>query len=124
MLPECHIARQECLQNLKHICNLLDIKPLYHPLRTVLVLHAYKQVDVVRALFALEHSNDPAEQVQFWKEIWGHCQPRSRTMWSWDKHCGLRGLGYIQHMVASMRLAETLEEGKVADASLYEGIVR
>jgi hypothetical protein len=124
MLPKHHHARQECLYSLKRIRDLLDVKPRYHPLRTVLVDTAYDQVDVVGALFALEHSNDPAEQTQFWKDIWDHCQPGSLTMWSWDKHCAWGGLDYIRHMVASMRLAEHLEEGRVADASLYEGILR
>jgi len=124
MLPKHRIARRECLQSLKRIRDLLDIKPMYHPLRTVLVDTAYEQVDVVGALFALEHSNNLAEQAQFWKELWDHCQPGSLTMWAWDKHCAWGGLDYIRHMVASMRLAEALEEGRVADASLYEGILR
>jgi hypothetical protein len=79
---------------------------------------------VVGALFSLEHSNNLDEKTQFWKEVWDHCQPGSLTMWAWDKHCAWGGLDYIRHMVASMSLAEALEEGKVADASLYEGLLR
>jgi len=87
MLPKHCITSRECLQSLKHICDLLDIKPMYHPLQTILVNTAYEQVDIVGALFALEHLNNLAEQVQFWKELWDHCQPGSLTMWAWDKHC-------------------------------------
>jgi hypothetical protein len=109
---------------LKTICYLLDIQPVYHPLRTVLVDTAYEQVDIVEALLALEHSDNLGEKAQFWKEVWNHCQPNSLTMWAWDKHCGWGGLDYIRHMIGSMRLAETLEEGGVVAAGMCEALLR
>lgn len=109
---------------MKRIRDLLDIQPLHHPLRTVLVDTAYDQVDVIGALLALEHLNIPGERAQFWKEVWNHCQPGSLTMWAWDKHCAWGGLDYIRHMIASMYLAETLEEGGVVADGTYEKLLR
>jgi hypothetical protein len=41
-------------------------------------------------------------------------------MWAWDKHCAWGGLDYIRHMIASMCLAETLEDGGVVADRTYE----
>ena len=97
---------------------------MYYPLRTVLVDTAYEQVDVAEALLALEHSDSLGEKAQIWTEVWKHCQPNSLTMWAWNKYCGWGGLDYIRHMIAPMRLAETLEEGDVVAAGTYVALLR
>lgn len=90
----------------------------------MVVCTAFEQADKMRTLLNLE-SPVPADTGgdPIWADIWSRLQPRHMAMWSWDKGVASARY-YINHMLASARLADRFEQGGVVDDSLYNDIVR
>ncbi|KAF8173105.1 hypothetical protein BJ912DRAFT_992764 [Pholiota molesta] len=127
--PAQQAARQECVQALRKLVTLLDIHPLHHPIRTMLISLSFECADQIRAL--LDNQDPPGPDISggaapVWRTIWDHLQPTSatNTMWAFDAGCAVGGRNYIRHMLASKRLADRFEEGGQVDDSMYREIIR
>ena len=108
---------------LRRLLDLLNIPDLSHPSRTMVIYIAFEEAEKVRQLLNTQPPTSPDLDVSTWREIWPRLQGNHNAMWSWDSGCaGSRK--YIDHMLASARLAEHFEEDKVIDDSLYADIVR
>jgi hypothetical protein len=123
--PAQQAARQECVHELRKVVTLLDIHPLHHPIRTMLISLSFDCADQIRALL----DQDPPDihggaAPPVWRTIWDHLQPTSATMWAFDAGCAVGGRNYIRHMLASKRLADRFEEGGQVDDSMYREIIR
>lgn len=123
--------RQECVDALREVVNLLDIQPLYHPIRTMLVPQVFDHVEKVDALLDQVQPDVAVEEGLVWKNIWDCIQPYSgcvqrytRTMWAFDTGCLVIVPNRIRHMLASKRLADQFEAGGPVDDSMYREISR
>jgi hypothetical protein len=113
--------RQECVNELRKVVNLLNIHPLHHPIRTMLGPLAFEYAEKIRPLLdQIEPGVTPAVAPD-WRKIWDYLQPRSPAMWSFDH---VDGRKYIRHILASKKLADTFEEGREIVPSMYSEIVR
>ncbi|KZT12667.1 uncharacterized protein LAESUDRAFT_640432 [Laetiporus sulphureus 93-53] len=117
-------AREECIQELRKIVELLDIQPLHHPIRTMLVPLAFEYADQIRTLLTQDQPDATIGAAPVWRSIWNHLQSTSMTMWAFDAGCAVGGRAYIRHILASKRLADRFEEGGEVDDSMYSEIVR
>ncbi|OBZ68748.1 hypothetical protein A0H81_11302 [Grifola frondosa] len=124
ILPAQQSARQECIQELRKVVDLLNIHPLHHPIRTMLVSWAFEQADKIRALLDQDPPDVTTGAAPIWRTIWDLLQPASKAMWSFDAGCAQGGRTYIRHMLASKRLADRFEEGGQVDDSMYDEIIR
>lgn len=122
--PAQQSVRQDCIQELRKIVNLLDIQPLHHPIRTMLVSLAFKRADRIRALLLKYQPDANAGEAPVWRMIWDCLQPTSTAMWAFDTGCAVGGRIFIQHMLALKRLADRFEEGCPVDDSMYSQIIR
>ncbi|KAF8156528.1 hypothetical protein B0H34DRAFT_783017 [Crassisporium funariophilum] len=122
--PAQQAARQECVQELRTVVKLLDIHPLHHPIRTMLISLSFEYADQIRALLDQDPPDINAGAAPVWRTIWDHLQPTSATMWAFDAGCAVGGRNYIRHILASKRLADRFEEGGQVDESMYREIVR
>ncbi|KAF8148302.1 hypothetical protein B0H34DRAFT_668993 [Crassisporium funariophilum] len=122
--PAQQAARQQCVQELRTVVKLLDIHPLHHPIRTMLISLSFEYADQIRALLDQDPPDINAGAAPVWRTIWDHLQPTSATMWAFDAGCAVGGRNYIRHILASKRLADRFEEGGQVDESMYREIVR
>lgn len=116
-------TRQECLCALRTILRLLDIPYLAHPSRTLVDRGAFDEADKIRELIKTLPSTSIDLEAAMWRDIWPRLQKGHNAMWCWDIGCAGARL-YIDHMLASARLADHFERGEVIDDSLYVDIVR
>jgi len=122
--PAQQVARQECVQELRKVVKLLDIHPLYHPIRTMLLSLSFEYADQIRALLDQDSPDINAGAAPVWRTIWDHLQPTSAAMRAFDAGCAVGGRNYIRHILASKRLADRFEEGGQVDDSMYGEIIR
>ncbi|GLB45858.1 putative nucleotidyltransferase domain containing protein [Lyophyllum shimeji] len=122
--PAQQAACQECVQELRKVVKLLDIHPLYHPIRTMLISLSFEYADQIRALLDQDPPDINGGAAPVWRTIWDHLQPTSATMWAFDAGCAVGGRNYIRHILASKRLADRFEEGGQVDDSMYREIIR
>ena len=122
--PARQAARQECIQELKKVVKLLDIHPLYHPIRTMLIYLSFEYAEQIRALLDQDPPDINGGAAPVWRTIWDHLQPTSATMWAFDAGCAIGRRNYIRHILASKRLADRFEEGGQVDDSMYREIIR
>ncbi|KIL60224.1 hypothetical protein M378DRAFT_84083 [Amanita muscaria Koide BX008] len=122
--PVQQAVRQECVQDLRKVVDLLDIRLLHHPIRTMLISLSFKCADQIRAVFDRDPPDITAGATPLWRAIWDLLQPTSTPMWAFDRGCAVGGRRYIRHMLASKRLADRFEEGGQVEDSMYSEIVR
>jgi len=122
--PTQQSVRQERIQELRKVIDLLDIQPLYHPIRTMITGYAIRNADKIRARLDEDQPEVTVGTAPIWRLIWDNLQPTSIAMWASDTGCGVSGRKYIRHMLASKRLADRLEEGGQVDNSMYSEILR
>ncbi|KAM6504170.1 hypothetical protein JOM56_001113 [Amanita muscaria] len=122
--PAQQAVRQECVQELRKVVNLLDIPSLHHPIRTMLISLSFKCADQIRAALDKDPPDITAGATPVWRALWNHLQPTSNVMWAFDHGCAVGGRNYIRHMLASKRLADRFEEGGQVDDSMYSEILR
>lgn len=121
--PSSEQTRRECLCALRTLLRLLDIPYLAHPSRTLVNRGAFDEADKIRELIKTLPSTSIDLEAATWRDIWPQLQKGHNAMWFWDVGCGGSRL-YIDHMLASARLADHFERGEVIDDSLYVDIVR
>ncbi|EKM82472.1 hypothetical protein AGABI1DRAFT_104447 [Agaricus bisporus var. burnettii JB137-S8] len=122
--PSQQSAREKCILQLGQIAELIDIQPLHHPLRSILIYYVFDQVDQIRTLLAPARLNVTSSDAQIWRPIWDCLQPTSLTMFCIDSGFAEYGPKYIRHVLASKRLAVSFEETGKADADMYNDILR
>jgi len=120
--PVQQSARQECLQELRKIVDLLDIQPFYHPIRTMLLAYALEHAEQIRACLDDDQLDITAGTEPVWRMLWDSIQPTSAAMWAFDTGC-VCGRTSIRHMLTSKRLADRFEEGGQVDDSMYSEII-
>ena len=77
MDPSQKVAGTMCIAELSEIVTLLDIQPLHHPIRTMLVRVALEFADRIRSIIN--------QDVTAWMEIWKSIQLDSNNMWAFNK---------------------------------------
>ncbi|KAF8961052.1 hypothetical protein BDZ97DRAFT_1664813, partial [Flammula alnicola] len=122
--PAQQAARQECIDELRKVVNLLDIHPLHHPIRTMLVSLAFEHAEKISALLDQVQQDVMTGAAPVWRKIWNCLQPSSSTMWAFEAGCAVGGRNYIRHIIASKKLADRFEEGGEVDNSMYNDIIR
>ncbi|KXN84527.1 hypothetical protein AN958_07174 [Leucoagaricus sp. SymC.cos] len=117
-------ARETCCRDLRTILQLLDIQPLHHPIRTMILVTAFEYADKIRILLDQNQLNLATDAAPFWREVWDLLQPSSMSMWAFDSGCVMGTRAYIRHMLASKSLADRFEDGGQVDDSMYKEILR
>ncbi|KZT24848.1 hypothetical protein NEOLEDRAFT_1093716 [Neolentinus lepideus HHB14362 ss-1] len=122
--PAQQSARQECLQELRKIIDVLDIQSRHNPIRTMLTGYAFKSTDKIRAYLDEDQPDVNVGTAPVWRMLWDDIQPTSTAMWAFDTGCAKGGPRSIRHVLASKRLADRFEEGGQVDDSMYSEILR
>ncbi|KAF5355113.1 hypothetical protein D9756_005557 [Leucocoprinus leucothites] len=124
--PALEHVRTNFVLELQKIVRLLDIKPLHHPLRTMLIPFVFEYAEKAHAVLDQVRLEALPGTAPVWREIWDFLQPTSSAMWSFDTGCATGGQAYLRHVLASKNLADRFEEGlggRVDDA-MYKDILR
>ncbi|KAF5347777.1 hypothetical protein D9756_010319 [Leucocoprinus leucothites] len=122
--PALEHVRKVCVLELQKIVRLLDIKPLHHPIRTMLIPFVFEYAEQARATLDQIQLEATPGTVPVWKEIWDYITPTSYAMWSFDTGCATGGRAYLRHVLASKKLADRFEEGGQVDDAMYKDILR